>query len=124
MPKSKKLPYFRCYLLYSKLRHRTYIGYTNKEYRLEQHLGKRSGGARSTKSMTDAIEVCFVEPFIEKTDALSFERAWKNASTNKTFDIVHRRIDSAQRLLDPERSPWKRLSDSHKDVKVIIVLND
>ena len=124
MPKAKKLPYFRCYLLYSKLINRTYIGYTNKTYRLEQHLGKRSGGARATKKMTDAIEVCFVEPFTEKTDALSFERAWKNASTNKKLSVIERRIESARKLLDPARSTWKRLKEDHKNVKVTILLDD
>jgi predicted GIY-YIG superfamily endonuclease len=122
MPKAK-LDYCRCYLLYSKLRNRTYIGYTNTTNRLLKHLGILKGGAKATKSMTDAQEVCFVEPF-DKSDALSFERAWKNASRNRcrSKDKVQATIAAAQRLLNPTKSTWKRLSERHKDVKVIINL--
>jgi predicted GIY-YIG superfamily endonuclease len=120
MPKPK-LGYARCYLLYSKRVNRTYIGYTNQTKRLLQHLGKLKGGARATRRMTDAKEICFIEPF-DKSDAMSFEKAWQNASKSKcrSKDKVDETIEVARRLLDPARSTWNRLSHKHKNVKIII----
>ena len=67
-----------CYLLTDGTR--TYIGVTNNiQRRLDQHNGKKAGGAKYTKRSTNWHVELQVTGFRTRGEALQFEWAWKSS---------------------------------------------
>ena len=66
----------------------TYVGATvDLNYRLRQHNGEISGGAKATSKCSGSWKrVCHVEGFADECAALQFEWAWKNWT--KKFLVV------------------------------------
>lgn len=102
-----------CYCLVSTATTRhSYVGATNNIVRrLRQHNGEIVGGARYTSSPTLrpwALGL-LATGFASKSDALSFERGWKNVSRNTSYQhvppiglvkVVDRRLRAATKLRD------------------------
>ena len=74
-----------CYLLRSEHRPgRTYIGFTvDPVYRLRQHNGEVTGGARATRPLRPWVHVAVVRGFPGAREALSFEWHWKNSQRSR-----------------------------------------
>jgi predicted GIY-YIG superfamily endonuclease len=63
-----------CYILYSTVSNRIYIGYTNDfPHRIRQHNGEIKGGAKKTKLFRPWKPICTIHGFYDNTSALRFE---------------------------------------------------
>lgn len=99
---------FYCYLLCTESGH-TYVGATvDPDRRLEQHNGKRSGGARATGIQVARGEqwhrVCFITGIPEWRSALQIEWKWKQLSRKeKSRHPLHRRLLALHALLSLEK---------------------
>jgi len=79
-----------CYLIYSELKNRTYIGFTNNlQNRIKQHNGILSGGAKATTLANDWKYIKIIESS-DKKSALSLEWHWKNNKNSKTYGLNNR----------------------------------
>lgn len=79
---------------------RRYIGCTNNmTRRLRQHRGEISGGAKATRSFSDAYYILFIGAF-SKCHALSLENVMKKHCRRKR--TLKGKIDVADDLLSPD----------------------
>jgi predicted GIY-YIG superfamily endonuclease len=63
-----------CYVLYSTVTNRIYIGYTNDfPHRIRQHNGEILGGAKKTHRFRPWKKLCSVHGFYDNSSALRFE---------------------------------------------------
>jgi len=84
---------------------KTYVGVTpDLDRRLEQHNGKRSGGAAATRGRVWR-RLCHVRGFPDQRAALQFEWRWKQLSRPpKAYGPpVERRLRALQQLLALDR---------------------
>jgi predicted GIY-YIG superfamily endonuclease len=73
LSKKSEMHNYVCYIL-SNMRGRTYVGITNNiSRRLRQHNGEIKGGARATAGKGPWALVAYVDFFVSKSQALSFE---------------------------------------------------
>lgn len=99
---------FYSYLLCTESGH-TYVGATvDPDRRLEQHNGKRSGGARATGIQVARGEqwrrVCVITGIPEWRSALQVEWKWKQLSRKeKSRNALHRRLLALHALLSLEK---------------------
>jgi predicted GIY-YIG superfamily endonuclease len=103
---------FYCYLLATRSGRVTYVGATtDPDRRLEQHNGKRAGGARATALQVARGEewqrICVVSGIPEWRSALQIEWRWKQLgrSTMKSRgdSALHRRLRALHTLLAMEK---------------------
>ena len=100
---------FYCYLLCTHTGGHTYVGATvDPDRRLEQHNGKRSGGARATGIQVARGEqwrrVCVITGIPEWRSALQVEWKWKQLSRKETGkNALHRRLRALHHLLSLEK---------------------
>jgi predicted GIY-YIG superfamily endonuclease len=71
--------------------------------RLEQHNGKRSGGAAATRGRAWR-RLCHVRGFPDQRAALQFEWRWKQISRRYEGTPVERRLRALQELLSLDRA--------------------
>lgn len=63
-----------CYILYSQVANKTYIGYTvDFSHRLRQHNGEIVGGAKRTHRWRPWKPLCVIRGFYDNSSALRFE---------------------------------------------------
>ena len=100
---------FYCYLLATRLGKVTYVGATvDPDRRLEQHNGKRAGGAKATAIQVARGEewrrICVVTGIPEWRSALQIEWRWKQLSRQDRSRLaLHRRLRALQTLLAMEK---------------------
>lgn len=100
---------FYCYLLSTTTGKNTYVGATtDPDRRLEQHNGKRSGGARATSIQVARGEewrrVCAIEGIPEWRSALQIEWRWKQLSRKETSkDPMTRRLCALHTLFTMDK---------------------
>lgn len=100
---------FYCYLLCTTSGNATYVGATvDPDRRLEQHNGKRAGGARATGIQVARGEewrrVCVIQGIPEWRSALQIEWRWKQLSRKeKGGTALHRRLRALRTLLSLEK---------------------
>jgi predicted GIY-YIG superfamily endonuclease len=100
---------FYCYLLCTHSGGNTYVGATTEpDRRLDQHNGKRSGGARATGIQVAKGEqwrrVCLITGIPEWRSALQIEWRWKQLSRKETGGKpLHRRLRALRVLLSLEK---------------------
>lgn len=100
---------FYCYLLMTSSGQATYVGATiDPDRRLEQHNGKRSGGARATGIQVARGEewrrICVISGIPEWRSALQIEWRWKHLSRqDKSRSALHRRLRALHTLLSMEK---------------------
>jgi structure-specific endonuclease subunit SLX1 len=101
---------FYCYLLATRSGRVTYVGATtDPDRRLEQHNGKRSGGARATSIQVARGEewkrICVITGIPEWRSALQIEWRWKQLSRklNTPRLALHRRLRALHTLLAMEK---------------------
>lgn len=103
---------FYCYLLATRSGRVTYIGATiDPDRRLEQHNGKRAGGARATALQVARGEewrrICVVSGIPEWRSALQIEWRWKQLSRStiksRGDSALHRRLRALHTLLAMEK---------------------
>jgi len=101
---------FYCYLLATDGGH-TYVGATtDPDRRLEQHNGKKSGGARATGIRVaqgwEWKRVCYITGIPEWRSALQIEWRWKQLGRTRCGSIrspIQRRLHSLALLLSLEK---------------------
>lgn len=101
---------FYCYLLYTEGGH-TYVGATtDPDRRLEQHNGKRSGGARATGIRVhqgyEWKRACYLTGIPEWRSALQIEWRWKQLGRTQCKSVrnpIERRLVSLRRLLELDK---------------------
>lgn len=100
---------FYCYLLATRSGRITYVGATtDPDRRLEQHNGKRAGGARATRIQVAKGEewerICVITGIPEWRSALQIEWRWKQLSRKDTSRLaLHRRLCALHTLLSMEK---------------------
>ena len=105
----------------------TYVGATtDPDRRLEQHNGKRSGGARATAIQVIRGEqwrrVCIISGIPEWRSALQIEWRWKQLSRKEKSKIpLHRRLRALHHLLSLEKPTQQSIPyDAYPDGPPII----
>jgi predicted GIY-YIG superfamily endonuclease len=101
---------FYCYLLITDAGH-TYVGATtNPDRRLEQHNGKKSGGARATGMRVaqgwEWKRVCYITGIPEWRSALQIEWRWKQLGRTQFRGIrspIDRRLRALKAVLELEK---------------------
>ena len=104
------MPYY-CYLLCTTTGSHTYIGATiDPDRRLDQHNGKKAGGARATGIQVARgctwRRVCVIEGIPEWRSALQLEWRWKQLSRQERKSVknpLSRRLLALHRLLALEK---------------------
>ena len=100
---------FYCYLLSTRSGNNTYVGATtDPDRRLEQHNGKKAGGARATSIQVARGEewrrICAIEGIPEWRSALQIEWRWKQLSRKETSkDPMTRRLRALCVLFELEK---------------------
>lgn len=101
---------FYCYLLYTDAGH-TYVGATtDPDRRLDQHNGKKSGGARATSIRVNQgyewKRACYIKGIPEWRSALQIEWRWKQLGRTLCKSIrnsLDRRFSSLAHLLSLDK---------------------
>lgn len=100
---------FYSYLLATRSGRVTYVGATiDPDRRLEQHNGKRAGGARATSIQVAKGEewerICVITGIPDWRSALQIEWRWKQLSRKETSHLaLHRRLCALYTLLSMEK---------------------
>ncbi len=105
---------FYCYLLMTEAGH-TYVGATtDPDRRLEQHNGKKSGGARATGMRVaqgwEWKRICYITGIPEWRSALQIEWRWKQLGRTRFRGIrspIDRRLLSLHAVLEMEKPTEK-----------------
>jgi predicted GIY-YIG superfamily endonuclease len=99
---------YYCYVLLSKNKKKSYGGSTNDlSRRLEQHNGKKSGGAKSTKVGGPWKYYIVIEGFKDRGEALSCEYLLKHPTREKIkpekYNGIIGRVNSLNLILSYDR---------------------
>lgn len=99
-----------------------YIGMTNNfERRILQHNSILSGGAKFTKKKHDWKPICIIDGFINKSEAMQCEWAFKNRRNNNHKGILGR-IQHLNELLI--KNIWTSKSPHINHQHLTIFIND
>ena len=99
-----------------------YIGMTNNfERRIQQHNSILSGGAKFTKKKSDWKPICIIDGFINKSEVMQCEWAFKNRRGNN-FKGIQGRLEYLNILLKKDK--WTSHSPFIIDQNLTIYIND
>lgn len=85
---------YYCYMLFSTVNNRTYIGMTvDPNRRLRQHNGELVGGAKATSTHRPWSFYCIIKGFVTLHDALSFEWNFKHPDRKKRIPTKYKGIN-------------------------------
>jgi len=114
-----------CYILYSTISNRTYVGITNNLIkRIRQHNGEIVGGAKQTKTGRPWQYLCYISGF--PTEKAVRQLEWRlhhpNGKPGRRGRIpskgIEWRIKSLQKVLNLEK--WTAEAPSQPDLKLVL----